>query len=330
MSARVYSAIGGSLALMAAMAADGSVQAAGKLRLVAAPPLQEDHQHFVMEADVNSHPSKLILDTGYYRTAFDLRAAGRLGISMSATGRDVYGVGGVYHEYRGTAARMRIGNLRADGMQVLGGDMWGEANPNGYDGRYGMNMMAAYDIDLDFAGGLVRFFQTSGDCGKPAVALAPELYTVPLEPIFEDRQADVMVKIDGHPVKAMLDSGAPMTTMYRSAAIRLGVDLSPLHAPNHATTIGAGKSPIAIMTHVFPTVAIGDLQFNNMRIRIVDQDSNGIDKVHLGSLLPDSVYDAPNQEQMLLGADFMKKVHLWISHSSQTLVMQFPPVASPR
>jgi hypothetical protein len=32
---------------------------------------------------------------------------------------------------------------------------------------------------------------------------------------------------------------------------------------------------------------------------------------------------------MLLGLNFLAKVHAWISYSSQTLVIQFPPAASP-
>jgi hypothetical protein len=32
---------------------------------------------------------------------------------------------------------------------------------------------------------------------------------------------------------------------------------------------------------------------------------------------------------MLLGLSFLAKLHAWISYSSQTLVVQFPPAPSP-
>jgi len=32
---------------------------------------------------------------------------------------------------------------------------------------------------------------------------------------------------------------------------------------------------------------------------------------------------------MLLGADFQARVHLWISYSSRTLIMQYPALPSP-
>ena len=54
---------------------------------------------------------------------------------------------------------------------------------------------------------------------------------------------------------------------------------------------------------------MGDLVFANMRMDVLD-DASGDDT------------------DMLLGADFQAKVHLWISYSSHTLIMQYPPKAS--
>lgn len=316
------------LALCGLSTAAGRCEAKCDLEAVAVLPLTLEHDRFLINADINGHSAKLILATGYFATALDLKAADALGVSMARTDREIYGVGGNQHMYRGTVSRMRIGPLNADNAVLVGADMWGADAPTGWSGRFGMNMMAGYDLDLDVVGGHAVFLKAKGDCNKPHVALGPELYTVPLETIREDRQADIIVNIDGHRIKAMLDSGAPHTILYRSAANRLGVDLSPMRAPGHATIVGNGKYPVGVMQHRFGTVSIGDLQLNNMDVRIIDQESNGIDRTRVGSLLPDTRYDALNGEEMLIGVDFMRQVHLWISHSSQTVIMQFPPKPS--
>ena len=281
----------------------------------------------IITIDINGRPANLVLDTGAGATTLTRSSAERLGVRMSELGFEMYGVGGVRHVYRGIAARMRIGGLSADGFSLAGQDFFDRPEDAELDGLFGMNLMAAYDVDLDLPGNHVVIYQADGNCGKPTVALQPPLYMVPLEFIKNDRQADVELSIDGHRIRAVIDSGAAKTVMFRSAASRLGVDMSALRASAHFG-YGIGPRKVAMMEHVFEIVRIGDLQINNMRIEILDQADMGIDTVHVGSRLADPSLGEAGGEEMLLGADFMRKVHLWISHSSQTLIMQYPPQPS--
>ena len=293
---------------------------------VAVLPLRDNT--FLFTADVNGKPANLFLDTGSYATMLTLNSAQRLGVTMSALDSESYGIGGVRHTYSGTAKRMRIGNMDADGIIVGGTGMFDQTPDATIDGLFGMNMMAAYDIDLDIIGQHVIIFQADGACGRPAAALAPPLYIVPLVSIDRDRQTDVDITINGDTIRAVIDSGASHTVMFRGAARRLGVDLAALHAEGHHLDRGIGPRAVASMTHVFEKVVIGDLTINNMPIAIIDQANLGIDRIHTGSRLVDTADGESGGEDMLLGADFMRKVHLWISHSSHHLIMQFPPQPS--
>ena len=302
--------------------------AACQLGAVAVLPVSLDHGQAMFTAEVNGKPANLILDTGAFATVLRRRSAERLGVPMSQTDSDSFGVGGTRHIYRGTARHMRVGNLNADGM-VLGGsdflDGWGDPGP---DGLFGMNMMAAYDVDLDFAGQHAILFEADGECHKPAVALAPPLYDVRLVPIDNNREADIDILVDGHPIRAEIDSGATHTVMFRDVANRLGVDISGLHAPGHHEGRGIGPRTVASVTHVFSSVQIGDLTIRNMAVEIVDQPMVNKKRPPIGSLLADEADGQEGSEGMLIGADFMQKVHLWISHSSQRLIMQYPPKPS--
>jgi hypothetical protein len=74
---------------------------------------------------------------------------------------------------------------------------------------------------------------------------------------------------------------------------------------------GIGAQPVAADVRIGAPLVIGDLTIMNMPIIVADQRR-----------LPDT--------DILLGFDFVTRVHLWISHSSNTLIMQYPPVATPR
>ncbi len=305
-----------------------SAQAGCTLGAVAVLPIRMQHGSIVIATDINNQQANFALDTGAFATVLTPAAAARLGVRMAELDSESYGVGGVQHIYRGTAKHMRIGNMNADGMVLGGEDMLMTSAESGLDGLFGMNMMAAYDIDLDLAGQNVILFEADGSCRKPTVALAQPLYDVPLVTITHDRQADVDLTINGKTVRAVVDSGAGRSSMFRNTASRLGVDLSGLRAPGHHEGYGIGPRPVATMTHVFETVSIGNLTIHNMPIEVIDQANLGIDRVHTGSRLEDTSDGETGGEGMLLGVDFMQKVHVWISHSSHRLIMQYPPQAS--
>ncbi len=62
--------------------------------------------------------------------------------------------------------------------------------------------------------------------------------------------------------------------------------------------------------HILDRLEIGDATVLNLPVQVADQPRIG-------------------DVDMLLGADFLERVHIWISHSSHTLVIQSPPLISP-
>ncbi len=64
------------------------------------------------------------------------------------------------------------------------------------------------------------------------------------------------------------------------------------------------------MDHSFTSLTVGDLTLWHTHMDIVDGHCE--DRVDL-----------------LLGADFQRRLHLWISNSAHTVIMQYPPQRSP-
>jgi predicted aspartyl protease len=120
----------------------------------------------------------------------------------------------------------------------------------------------------------------------------------------------VHILIDDHRLTAKIDTGSRGTAIFRHAATQLGVTDAALAADRHIKLNGIGPAKIDAIIHVFASISIGDLTLKNVPVAIIN----------------DRKID---QTDVLLGADFQQKIHLWISNSTHTLVMQYPPQPSP-
>ncbi len=251
-------------------------------------------------------------DTGAQATMLTTTAAARLSLSLMPLRGRLEGIGGSSAAYGFTARNFQIGRLRGHNFQLLAGDL-GLSRPGHItDGLLGADFLAAYDIDLDFPEHKAILFKTAGDCARPSAALGGDLYTVPM--VSPSGSADprphVRVSIAGKTLIAVLDTGAPVSLLFRDAARRIGVLPSALAAGLHFRARGVGSGTTAAVRHVLAPVEVGDLTVSNLAAAIVDQA-------------------APADADMLLGLDFLFRVHTWLSFSSRSLILQYPALPSP-
>ncbi len=281
--------------------------------------------HYILAADINGKRANLIADTGATTTNLETSSAPRLGVLLNRRNRDNQGIGGSEPVYSGFTDTLRISQLILHGRFVGGTDA--PADPQ-IDGLLGMDLLTSYDIDLDFIGQHIILFDPSGACYTPTVALARPLYSAPLAYIRNDALAEVDVLIDGKRIRALIDSGSPTSVLFRQAARHLRLDLARFNGPDHHESRGVGPKRIRSFTQVFPSIAIGNFALQGLAVEVLDQPGFAINRVHTGYLLADDDDGQVGAEQMILGVDFLDKVHVWISHSSHRLIMQYPARAS--
>jgi predicted aspartyl protease len=285
-----------------------------RMNQVSRLPLERMGSYRLVSVLFNGKPADMIFDTGFDTSVITLRAARRLGLPQmrgediqNGTMGTLIGIGGERNSMTITAHALDIGGLKGRDYNMLAADV---VEPPA-DGLLSIDLLSNFDVDLDFPEEQMVLYQPVGDCSAPAAFLASPLYTVPLRPIGEDRRPRVEVTVDGKQVVALIDTGAPRSAIFRRAAERLGIRMDELTSEPRFTTGGIGPDQVEAVTHVFEEVDIGDLAFNNMKIDVLDDHG-------------------PGEVDMLLGADFQRKVHLWISYSSHSLIMQDPPRASKR
>ena len=273
--------------------------------------LQPSQGHVVIEGKLNGGVAKLIFDTGAFTSLLTEAAVSRLGLvhmqgeEVRNTLGVVSGIGGERTARFVTARQVEFGGLHARNYNFVAADLpmrWA-------DGLLSVDLISQFDIDLDFPESRINLYRPTGDCSAPAAFLAGPLYSASLLPVGVDQRPRVSVFVNGHRLVALIDTGATRSAVFRSAAADLGL-LPPDHAAApHFKAGGIGPSQVASTRSVVDALSVGDLTVQNMPLMVLDQS-------------------AGDDVQMLLGADFQSRVHLWVSYSSNTLIMQYPPLPS--
>jgi predicted aspartyl protease len=296
----------------------GPAETSCKLIHVTDLPITFSGREIFTVIDINGQSLPAMFDTGSSDNVIAESLARRLGMDVQISASDyVSGIGG----------ETKVGTARSHDVQL--GQAHGEAlkfttiadtdNHSDATAVLGMNFLHYFDIDLNLWGGRLGLYKTLGPCDAPYTALQKPLYAVDLTPppdpnatfdtsdLIADISPAVTVLVNGTKLRAIVDTGASQTTIFRDSARRAG--LMSGEKITNGELVGAGPRKVAADLRMSAPLAIGQLTLVNAPVLIADQR-------HLPGI------------DMLLGYDFVTRVHLWISHSSQTLIMQYPPSAT--
>jgi clan AA aspartic protease (TIGR02281 family) len=277
-------------------------------------PLRPSASHLALDAVVNGAPTQLWLDTGAFSSVLTWDAVKRFGLRPEGVA-GMAGIGGTQPLATYRAKRFSVGKVEGKAFLLGIGNL---RLPPGIEGWVGMDFFSTTDLDVDLPGHRLNLYRPVHDCSHPSVYLHGPLYAVPLVGARPGRayaadstlsQPRIEVTIGGVALIAALDTGAPQNVLFGSGAAKLGLAVDHLAADPRVMTAGIGPQAYTAPLHTMPPIQIGDLQLRRVRASVIDDRLPDID--------------------LLLGLDFYRRVHVWISHSSGQLVMQFPPAPSP-
>jgi predicted aspartyl protease len=279
--------------------------------------LERHGRFFYTTITINRQNAELLLDTGSNINLLGESAAHRLGLGINAFRGIVNGVGGERYSGEARSREVRIGDLHGKDLTLA--TVPDEVFIGQSDGLLGMSFLYSFDIDLDFWGGRAGLYKAIGNCGSPSVAMNAPLYGVPISRPGIDSSAVnelpeqeispvIEVSINGARLRAAIDTGADQTALFRDSARRTGI----VSADVLESTMAHGVGPRLVKAdkRISAPVVIGELTLSNMAVDVVDQRH-------------------PENIDLLLGLDFLTRVHVWVSRSSNTVVMQYPPQATP-
>jgi hypothetical protein len=281
---------------------------AGSCRYVPIAKIDVDYsdqtRRVSVTGNVNGKPLPMMLDTGMYESRLLRSGADRLGLKLEPTGRYVYGVSGAAVTYRTYVDDFAVGATHTGKTVVPVLDLPMEKR---FDAIVGADYLLQTDMELSLADKFVQFFRASG-CGDTILAYwdsnAMEVPFIGKE--GNSNKPYVAVELNGVKLRAILDTGAPRTSITRHAAELAGVNVDGPGVHKAGKSSGIGDRLLDNWVADFRSFRIGDETINNPRLSIRDDAPQGEGRV-----------------DVLLGIDFLRVHHVLFAMSQNRLYMSY-------
>jgi predicted aspartyl protease len=263
----------------------------------------------LIPASIDGHVVQMLVDTGAAKSLIWRSAAQELKLNLQASDTTFYGVGGSdaaglvwVKEFGLAGATVRNLHLYAVGRGTL---------PGNSAGILGEDLLAKWDIEFDLAKGKLRLFVPKNCNGDQVVYWAPSYFMMNLiPPPGQSNWLEGNVRLNGHEVVAMFDTGAASSTVTSQALQRSGIKAESPVADAGATH-GLAARPIDTAIAVFPSLSIGQETVDNVQLRVADLFGKNT-AVRTGSYIARAVVNNPD---MLIGADFFLAHRVYVARS---------------
>ena len=258
----------------------------------------------MLQATVDGQPVRVLIDTGADTSILYRAKAEALHLALTdLPGYRLGGAGGVTQGQTAFINQLQLAGATKTGFNML---VAGEGRTADFDILLGEDFLGKFDIEFDLAHGAVRLLQPR-NCGEGDMAYWATAYNE--TPIVDDHHDKVglIVKLNGRPVRAILDSGASTSvgTPRAAAAARVKLEASDLKGR------GIGALTLTNQVGVLDSFSIGEETIRNAKLRFSDLfAATTFD--HTGSLISHHDIDEP---EMLLGFDFLKSHRVLVSRS---------------
>jgi predicted aspartyl protease len=288
-------------------------------RLVGSAALRWDGLRPTLAGSIDGQPVDMSVDTGALGTVVSGRLAARLRLSRQRIDAEQVGFGGVSAAAGARLAELSLGGLRWRDVGVAVPERMAEELP---DVLVGAGLLFERDVELD--GQAIRFFEPPDafeDCldRHPAgwAGGAPWVATQAMGP--GDPRVTVPVVVDGIALRALVDSGSPLSMLDVSVARRLGFDPDRPGTPSGRGG-GVGAHLNTQWVGAFRAVVIGPEEVRQVALAVADLWGRGAaDLAQLGRVAG----AAPAPLQMILGADFLKAHRVLFAASQRRLYFAF-------
>ena len=222
----------------------------------------------------------------------------------------------------------RLGKSARTSWQLLvagGQDLGG-----GIDVVLGEDFFHAAEVEFDLAHGVVRMFQARNCDGASLAYWANEgASEVAIEGVYDTRpQILVPVQVNGRPIEALLDSGAPFSILTKREAAMAGVTPDTPGVVAVGKRRGLGSRSVDTWIGPLDSFTIGNENIRDTAILFGDlfKDATYTD---VGSHVPGRSRDC---SKCCLGLDFLRSHRVLIAHSQRKLYFTYVggPVFQPR
>jgi len=317
---KLLRAIGGSLAALCLIALPDECPAETKCRYVnlATLPISAVIPQPVVEGSLNGISTRMVLDTGASRTLLTRAQVERMGLSLRHSNKSALGIGGESVQYTTRIDEMSIGSVH--GGRLTADVVWDLKANAPFGVIVGADFLFQSDLEIALAARQLRFFRPL-ECDDAFLAYwdaDASVIDVSIPPVPDGRPF-FTVELNGHKMRAIIDSGAYRSIIELAAAARAGVTPQSSGVVPTSTVTGVGRHESASWIAHFDSFAIGNETIKNVRIAIADiwgpalADSNNM---RMAAFLRE-------QPEMLLGTDFLRAHRVLFAMSQRKLYFSY-------
>ncbi|MDR7271573.1 tetratricopeptide (TPR) repeat protein/predicted aspartyl protease [Pelomonas saccharophila] len=259
------------------------------------------NQRPVGTLNLNGTEVSMLIDSGAFYSFLTPSVAAQLNLRLKSLpdGMRIYGYTGAIEARVARVEKVIFQRTELSNVEfIVGGNELG----SGIQGILGRNFLSMADAEYDLAHGVVRLMFPKGDCDKTNFA-----YWAGDAPVIEaamdfgshgqDTAIRVRPRINDLEVRALLDTGAPRTSLKLRAAKRAGVKEKDLVEVGRVG--GAGVGRVRSWTGVIASFELGGEKIGNNELGV---DDAGVD-----------------DEDMLIGLDYFLSHRIYVSRLQRKL-----------
>jgi hypothetical protein len=295
-----------SLVLAVLLSVAAAAHAACRVEPQATVPLTLVSGHILVSVSVNDTDVTFILDTGAERTLMAEDVVRQLGMERDQwVASTVRGVGGLEERPNALPRSLRLGaltlrrkTLSSDNSVTVGPMPVSTVNGRQVAGLLGRDFLSPFDLDIDLPRRSLTLY-TVAECTAAFLPWTTTYSAVPATTVLGNAMI-LPVQVDGHPMRALLDTGASSTLITAPGMFRLGVTPDMLAHDPVASATGIGPASVPMRLHQFAALRVGP------------------DTTHAPRMWVSQVRVVPIVD-MLLGADWLQNRRVWVSFATQQL-----------
>jgi predicted aspartyl protease len=261
----------------------------------------------------------MLLDTGGGVSEITSKVADELGLQRRTLGFSTVNLSDETSDQAARVSPFSIGRLKTDSIEFV---VAPEKKLFGDDGRFagilGPDILANYDIDIDFGAPRLAFMSPDHCEGKVIYWPASAVAIVPIR-VLKLGHIVMTVQLDGKNVTAMLDTGAAGSTLTIPVAESdFGLKMGSADTPFLADL--EDRPGAAVYGHRFKSLDFEGIAVGNLDVDIIPDFLK--DKYRQGPGTGSRIADPADNDEfpdMLIGMNVLRHLHIYIAYKEKKL-----------